>query len=41
MGEGRIGLNAHVVAVDARTHPSYFPIKSVGGQPVLRVMEPR
>lgn len=41
MGEGRIGPNAHVVAVDARTHRSYFPIKNVGGRPVLRVMEPR
>jgi YVTN family beta-propeller protein len=41
IGEGLIGPNAHVVAVDARMHRSYFPLKNVGGQPVLRVMEAR
>ncbi|MEX3955293.1 YncE family protein [Trinickia sp. EG282A] len=41
IGEGRIGPNAHIVAVDARTHRSYFPLRNVGGQPVLRVMEAR
>jgi YVTN family beta-propeller protein len=40
IGEGRLGPNAHVVAVDPVTHRSYFPLKNVGGQPVLRVMEP-
>ena len=33
--------NAHVVAVDRSTHRVYFPLQSVGGKPVLRVMEPR
>ncbi|MCG5077686.1 YncE family protein [Paraburkholderia tagetis] len=41
IGEGRLGRNAHVVAVDSTTHRSYFPLKDVGGRPVLRVMEPR
>jgi YVTN family beta-propeller protein len=39
IGEGRIGPNAHVVAVDPMSHRTYFPLKNVGGQPVLRVME--
>jgi len=39
IGEGRLGPNAHVVAVDPATHRSYFPLKDVGGRPVLRVME--
>ncbi|MGU7779323.1 hypothetical protein [Burkholderia sp. PU8-34] len=37
-GEGHLGPNAHVVAVDPATHLSYFPLKSVHGRPVLRVM---
>lgn len=41
IGEGKIGANAHVVAVDAVTHRAYFPLKDVGGRPVLRVMAPR
>jgi len=41
IGEGRVGPNAHVVAVDPTTHRSYFPLKNVDGQPVLRVMEAR
>jgi len=40
-GEGRLGPNAHVVAVDATTHQLYFPLKDVSGRPVLRIMEPR
>ncbi|WP_423760839.1 hypothetical protein [Burkholderia sp. NLJ2] len=40
IGEGRLGRNAHVVAVDSTTHRSYFPLKDVGGRPMLRVMEP-
>jgi DNA-binding beta-propeller fold protein YncE len=40
IGEGRLGPNAHVVAVDPVTHRSYFPLKNLSGQPVLRVMEP-
>ncbi len=39
LGEGRLGPNAHVVAVDPATHRSYFPLKNVNGRPVLRVME--
>lgn len=41
IGEGRIGPNAHVVGVDPITHRAYFPLKNVGGRPVLRVMAPR
>ena len=41
IGDGRVGPNAHVVNVDEATHRSYFPLKSVGGRPVLRVMAPR
>ncbi|WMY06915.1 YncE family protein [Paraburkholderia phenoliruptrix] len=40
IGEGRVGPNAHVVAIDPATHRSYFPLKDVGGRPVLRVMRP-
>jgi DNA-binding beta-propeller fold protein YncE len=32
--------HAHSVAVDPRTHRVYFPLKNVGGRPVLRVMAP-
>ena len=39
-GEGFVGPNAHVVAVDPATHEVYFPLKKVGRQPVLRVMKP-
>ncbi|GAB7521322.1 YncE family protein [Paraburkholderia sp. 2C] len=41
IGEGRVGPNAHVVHVEAATQQSYFPLKSVDGRPVLRVMAPR
>ncbi|RKT99961.1 hypothetical protein C7H84_28795 [Burkholderia sp. Nafp2/4-1b] len=41
IGEGVVGPNAHVVAIDPDTHRSYFPLKNVGGRPVLRVMAPR
>jgi YVTN family beta-propeller protein len=40
VGEGRLGPNAHVVAIDTATHRSYFPLKNVDGHPVLRVMAP-
>lgn len=40
-GEGSIGPNVHVVGVDPSTHQVYFPLKSVDGHPVLRVMAPR
>jgi YVTN family beta-propeller protein len=41
IGEGRLGPNAHVVAVDPTTHRTYFPLKNVSGRPVLRVMQAR
>lgn len=34
-------LNAHVVAADPATHRVYFPLRDVGGKPVMRVMEPQ
>lgn len=41
LGEGRLADNAHVVAVDSQTHRVFFPLRDVGGKPVLRVMDPR
>lgn len=41
LGEGFVGNNAHVVAVDAKTHRVYFPIKNVDGHPVLQIMAPQ
>ncbi|MGF6965106.1 DNA-binding beta-propeller fold protein YncE [Paraburkholderia sp. WC7.3g] len=41
IGEGRLGPNAHVVAIDPATHHTFFPLKNVDGHPVLRVMAPR
>ncbi len=35
-----VALNAHVVAVDPVTHRVYFPLRDIGGRPVMRVMEP-
>jgi len=40
IGETPLGPNAHVVAVDPRTHKSYFPLKNLGGRTVLRIMRP-
>jgi YVTN family beta-propeller protein len=37
---GVLGANAHVVAVDEATHRAYFPLKSLGGKPQLRITEP-
>ena len=37
--EGRVGPNAHVVAVDELTHRLYLPLKDLGGKPTLRIME--
>ena len=31
---------AHTVSVDPRSHRVYLPLESVGGRPVLRVLEP-
>jgi DNA-binding beta-propeller fold protein YncE len=39
IGEGLLGPNAHVVAVDPQTHVSYFPLKDVGGKTILRIMK--
>jgi len=41
IGDGRIGPNAHVVAVDDSTHHAYFPLKDVHGQTTLRIMAPQ
>ncbi|EEA03523.1 conserved hypothetical protein [Burkholderia sp. H160] len=41
IGDAYLGPNAHVVNVDAATHRSWFPLKSVDGHPVLRIMAPR
>ena len=38
IGEGLLGPNAHIVAVDPQTHVSYFPLKNVGGKTILRIM---
>ncbi len=40
VGFARVANNAHVVGVDPATHRVYFPLRDVGGRPVLRVMEP-
>lgn len=41
LGEGHVGPNAHVVAVEVETHHSYFPLKNFGGQTMLRILQPR
>jgi YVTN family beta-propeller protein len=40
VGEGFLAPNAHSVAVDSRTHRVYFPLRNIGGKPVLRIAEP-
>jgi hypothetical protein len=40
IGRGFFGPNAHTVAVDPITHRVFFPLASLGGHPVLRVMTP-
>lgn len=40
VAEGFLAAQAHVVAVDAQTHRTYFPLRSLNGHPVLRVMAP-
>lgn len=40
LGQGFVGAHAHSVAVDPGTGLVYFPLESVGGHPVLRVMRP-
>jgi hypothetical protein len=39
IGDGRIGLDAHVVAVDGSKHRAYFPLKNGRGQAILSIME--
>jgi YVTN family beta-propeller protein len=39
--EGVLDENAHVVAVDPKSHLVYFPLRDVGGHPVLRIVRPR
>jgi DNA-binding beta-propeller fold protein YncE len=40
LGEDGLADHAHSVAVDPKTHLVYFPLESVGGKPVLRIMRP-
>lgn len=40
-GEGFVGDDAHVVAVDPHSHRVYFPLKDVDGHPLLRIMAPQ
>lgn len=39
IGEGMLGPDAHVVAVDPGSHHSYFPLKDLRGKAVLRIMD--
>lgn len=41
VGEGFVGPNAHTVSVDPQSHRLYFPLESLHGRAVLRVMEDR
>jgi len=40
LGEEQLGVNAHVVAADPKTHLVYFPLRDVRGRPTLRIMTP-
>ncbi|MDB6056776.1 MAG: hypothetical protein JWO95_620 [Verrucomicrobiales bacterium] len=40
IGDTEVGPNSHTVAVDPQTHKSYFPLKSINGKPLLRIMRP-
>jgi hypothetical protein len=40
LGDGPVGPNAHVVAVDPETRRSYFPLKNLSGRTMLRILEP-
>ncbi len=37
LGAGRLAPDAHAVAVDPDTHLAYFPIRNLGGRPMLRI----
>ncbi len=39
-GDEEVGPNSHTVAVDSKTHKSYFPLKNINGKPILRIMHP-
>ncbi|MDQ6647620.1 MAG: YncE family protein [Pseudomonadota bacterium] len=39
IGEGMLGPNAHVVAVDPLSHHAYFPLKNLHGETALRIMD--
>ena len=41
VGEGMLGPNAHVVAVDPASHQAYFPLKNLRGKTALRIMRAR
>jgi YVTN family beta-propeller protein len=41
LGQGFLADNAHIVAVDPATHRIYFPLRSLGGRAVLRIMQPK
>lgn len=41
VGQGLLGPDAHVVAVDPVTHYAYFPLMNLGGRTVLRIVRPR
>ena len=40
IGEDHLAPAAHSVAVNQQTHEVYFPLRDIGGRPVLRVMRP-
>ncbi len=40
LGERNLAFEAHVIAVDPRTHDVYLPLQNVGGRGVLRIMAP-
>lgn len=40
LGDAKVGLNSHTLAVDPRTHKAYFPLKNHNGSPALRIMVP-
>lgn len=40
IGQAKLADNAHVVAVDPATHRVYFPLRSLRGTAVLRIMSP-
>jgi len=40
LADGALAPNAHVVAVDPEAHLAYFPIRDLGGRPVMRITRP-